>query len=354
MKAIMSKPLQTLGPRETVKQTGLSSLSRIVTLTPAPAIDRVYFLDRMVEGHVNRATRVETYLAGKGINVARALSLAGNVATAVVPINAEDLELAEGSESVRKKVFRTVEVTAPTRVNAIIVDTDGATTNFNESAAPLSTAKWQQLCAATLHEVERVKADWLVLGGSLPADTTTGREVDPGDLFRAARRAGASTCLDTSGETLRAWASSANPVDLVKPNKEELADITGTQLRTMRDVVYAANLLRKRGVRTVLASLGSDGLVEVNEHEVLWARGPSAKVLNTTGAGDAALAGYLSALPHASAAPFTHEVVREALARAVAWGALAVQEPTTILPRVVFSPEGISVSAPDPDYLLSR
>jgi 1-phosphofructokinase len=308
----------------------------------------------MVEGHVNRATRVETYLAGKGINVARNLSLAGNLATAVVPINAEDLELAEGSESMRNKVFRVVDVTAPTRVNAIIVDTDGATTNFNESAAPLSPEKWQQLCEATLHEIDRVKADWLVLGGSLPVDISTGREVDPGELFRTAHRAGVATCLDTSGETLKAWTSPATPVDLVKPNKEELADLTGIQLRTMRDVVFAANLLRRRGIRTVLASLGSDGIVEVNEHEVLWARGPAAKVLNTTGAGDAALAGYLSALPHASAAPYTQEVVCEALARAVAWGALAVQEPTTILPRVVFSPAGLTVSAPDPDYVLSR
>ena len=350
----MSKPLQALSPLGTVSRSVPSTLSRIVTLTPAPAIDRVYFLDRIVEGHVNRATKVETYLAGKGINVARALSLAGNVATAVVPINAEDLELAEGNESVRNKVFKTVDVTAPTRVNAIIVDTEGATTNFNEVAAPLSGEKWFELCVSTLHEVQRVQADWLVLGGSLPEDMSTGREVDPGDLFRSAHRAGVSTCLDTSGETLRAWASAATPVDLVKPNKEELADITGTQLRTMRDVVFAANLLRKRGVRTVLASLGSDGLVEVNQHEVLWARGPSAKVLNTTGAGDAALAGYLSALPHASAAPYPREVVCEALARAVAWGALAVQEPTTILPKVVLAPAGVTVSAPDPDYILSR
>ncbi len=354
MTSIMSKPLQTLSPLKTVQQRVPAGLSRIVTLTPAPAIDRVYFLDRMVEGHVNRATRVETYLAGKGINVARALSLAGNVATAVVPINDEDLELAEGSESVRNKVFKTVGVTAATRVNAIIVDTDGATTNFNENAAPLTAEKWQQLCDATLDEVKRVQADWLVLGGSLPVDSSTGHEVDPGRLFRTAHQQGVSTCLDTSGETLKAWASSATPVDLVKPNREELAEITGTALRTMRDVVFAANVLRQRGIRTVLASLGSDGLVAVSEHGVLWARGPSARVLNTTGAGDAALAGYLSALPHSTAAPYSTEVVCEALARAVAWGALAVQEATTILPRVVFSPAGISVSAPDPDYVLSR
>ncbi|GAP53657.1 hypothetical protein AHiyo6_02220 [Arthrobacter sp. Hiyo6] len=106
----------------------------------------------------------------------------------MVPINAEDLELAEGSESVRNKVFKTVDVTAPTRVNAIIVDTEGATTNFNESATPLSGEKWHELCASTLHEVQRVQADWLVLGGSLPEDLSTGREVDPGDLFRSAHR----------------------------------------------------------------------------------------------------------------------------------------------------------------------
>jgi 1-phosphofructokinase len=128
---------------------------------------------------------------------------------------------------------------------------------------------------------------------------------------------------------------------------------TKMRIRTLGEVEKAAGILRSRGVRTVLASLGADGILEVSEAGSLWARGPSARVLNTTGAGDAALAGYLSALPHKSRQPHDRAVSIEALKRAASWGSLAVQQATTILPRVETNTSEITIMAPDPDFVLS-
>jgi 1-phosphofructokinase len=327
--------------------------SRVVTLTPAPAIDRVYFLDRLQEGQVNRASRVESYLAGKGVNVARALQLSGNPTSAVIPINSADFEVGVDQGLKAQQLFKAVSVPGSIRVNAIVVDIEGATTNFNESAAPLTGDEWSRLCELTLHESWRLQADWLVLGGSLPLNSSTGREVDPQPLFNAAKAADIFVCLDTAGTALQTWAHADSPLDLIKPNVAELAEVTGTRLRTLRDVEKAARILRQRGVRTVLASLGADGILEVSQAGSLWARGPSARVLNTTGAGDAALAGYLSALPHKSRHPHDRSISTEALKRAVSWGSLAVQQATTILPRIETNSSGITITTPDPDFVLS-
>ena len=65
----------------------------IVTLTPAPTLDRTYFVHNLQSGGVNRADDVREELAGKGINVTRALHLAGIEAKGVVPIGNSDLKL---------------------------------------------------------------------------------------------------------------------------------------------------------------------------------------------------------------------------------------------------------------------
>jgi len=323
-----------------------SPLARVVTLTPAPAIDRVYFLGQVEPGHVNRASTVETYLAGNGINVSRALHLAGNPTLAVLPINSEDLKKARTANPASLLSYRQLTIEAPTRINAIAVDSNGVTTNFNENAAPLSGSEWTRLCQLVARSIREIKSDWLVLGGSIPLNGDTGGALDLNELVLAAQDAGASVCFDTPGAVLKHWVETAGPLDLIKPNASELSSITGMQLENLGDVVAAAEWLRERGVGTVLASLGPDGIIHVGKHGALWARGPAARVLNTTGAGDACLAGFLSALPHGTRVPHSNDVLRSALGRAVSWGSLAVQQATTILPMVPV-PSGVLVTEPD-------
>jgi len=291
-----------------------------------------------------------TYFSGKGVNVTRALGLASGITRTVVPIGAEDALPADASES-DHGVIVTVTVPGATRRNTIVVNGAGSTTNINAQPNPVSAENWRRLGDATLECIRDIAATWLVIAGSLPRDIETGRLFDLRGLIRAAQDAGVRIGLDMSGSQLEHVVNSEVTIDLVKPNRDELSDLVGRALVTVGDVYDAAQELRTRGVESVLTSLGSDGILLVDGGGALWAQAPLTVVVNTTGAGDASLAGYLSAIdrdPENS----VEECRRAALRRAVEWGTLAVQQPTTILPEIREVP-GVRLVEFDPSHLLS-
>jgi len=161
---------------------------------------------------------------------------------------------------------------------------------------------------------------------------------------RAARAAGLRVAVDTSGSTLSAVLS-ATP-QLVKPNAHELAEVTGRLIRTIGDVTAAAELLRAKGLDTVLVSLGRDGAVLVDGNSALHGRAAAVTAINTVGAGDAFLAGYLAADANAS-------TPADRLACALQWGATAVQQHGTLLSRADDRIR-VSIAAPDPSVALSE
>ena len=52
-------------------------MTAVVSLTPAPVIDRTYLVDEFDAGKVNRASELREFLSGKGLNVSRTLREAG-------------------------------------------------------------------------------------------------------------------------------------------------------------------------------------------------------------------------------------------------------------------------------------
>ena len=83
---------------------------------------------------------------------------------------------------------------------------------------------------------------------------------------------GTRVAVDTSGPALLAVVA-AGP-SLVKPNRDELAEATGLRLTTIADVIEAAIQLRDLGARAVLASLGADGAVLVDDDGAIHGRTP--------------------------------------------------------------------------------
>jgi 1-phosphofructokinase len=293
----------------------------IVTVTANPSVDRTVEVDRLEAGGVMRARASRVDAGGKGVNVARALAAHGHRAVAVVVAGGAEgshlLSLLSGPAIPAALEVRPVIVAGSIRSNVTIVDAAGTTTKLNESGPTLSPDELAELAGTTAHAAAANSAEWVVLSGSLPpgvpATWYAGQVADLAPI-------GVRVAVDTSGEAL-AEAASAGP-DLIKPNREELAELTGRHVDGPAEAAAAARLLLDKGVKAVLVSLGSDGAVLVDDDGAWHASAPVLNPRSSVGAGDALLAGFLA----------SGGTGRRALAEAVAWGSAAVTLPGSRMP----------------------
>ncbi|SDH91903.1 1-phosphofructokinase [Actinokineospora alba] len=287
----------------------------IVTVTANPSVDRTIEIDSLQRGAVLRTRSALLDAGGKGVNVARALAANGVAATAVLPTGgAEGVQLTALLATAGITVVE-VPIAGAVRSNITIAEADGTTTKLNEPGPRLDAAERARLVAATLDAAEG--ADWVVLCGSLPP----GLPADfYADLTLRLRERGARVAVDTSGDALRA--AVAGRPDLVKPNREELADLVGHEVRTLGDALSAAREVLDQGVATVVASVGAEGALLVTADGAWHAHSTFVEPRSTVGAGDALLAGFLAA----------GHLGPDALADAVAWGAAAAALPGSRMP----------------------
>ena len=323
-------------------------MSGVITLTPAPVLDRTYLVPSMQPGKVNRAVEVHEYMSGKGLNGARTLHLARVQVASVMPIGRDDEHLL--FRTPYPHILRIVPILGRVRVNTAVVEDGGRTTNINQSALPVSGADWQRVCDLTVEQIIETDADWLTVSGVHPFDADSGDHVSMIDLFERVKQAGARVALYTCGLPLERLTRSGL-VDLIKPNADELAALVGHHIPTVGAALDAAHELNALGVEVALVSLGEDGAIAVAADEVRWGRATAARVVNTTGAGDATLAGFLA---HSirdedrSADGRPPLDLASAIGSACSWGALAVSLPTTLIGSLADAPQA-EVGEPDLD-----
>ena len=286
----------------------------IVTVTLNPSIDRTLRVDGLKRGGVNRVELVRLDAGGKGVNVSRALAAYG------CPTHAIFVSAALGGEWMSAELDKAaishtaVPADGITRSNITLVDADGTVTKLNEPGVTLTPDVLNAVESAL--EAIDLKGQWVVFAGRLNpgADESTYAE-----LVSFCKARGAKVVLDASGKSLD-LALPAGP-DLIKPNQHELGGIVGRTLKTVGDVVTAAQEVRALGVGTVLCSLGKDGALLISEAGVVHVE-PAAEVIGTpVGAGDILLATYLAGVDSDAA-----------LAGAVRWSAASVALPGTAIP----------------------
>jgi 1-phosphofructokinase len=287
----------------------------IVTLTLNPSVDRTVEVETLARGEVMRALGVRVDPGGKGINVSRALAANGFPTRAVVTLGGVEGEHLAALLRETGIEIVPVRIRGAIRSNITVVEPDGTTTKFNEPGAELNADELAAVVVAVRAAAE--SADWLVVSGSLPPGAPAHVYAD---LVRSLAGSGTCVAVDTSGPALEAVLS-AEPA-LVKPNRDELSAVTGRQLLSIADVVEAACRLRDLGAQVVLASLGADGAVLVDDSGAVHGWTPAVLPLSSVGAGDAMLAGFLAA----------GGAGREALIEGLAWGAAAVLQPGSGMP----------------------
>ncbi|MDR7329512.1 1-phosphofructokinase family hexose kinase [Corynebacterium guangdongense] len=307
----------------------------ITTLTPNPSIDQTMALsEELHRGRVHRPHEVTRTAGGKGINVTRAIALAGRSSVAVFPAPANDPFIALALESGFR--FHNVDVHDLVRICMTVTEPDGTTTKFNGPGARLSANEADLLVQDFL--ISSYNASSVVLAGSLPPGLDMDWYSTVIEQVRA-QRPEIFIAVDTSGEAL--WetvhGSATGTPDLIKPNSAELATLVGSDWSgddmeaaaaegDFAPVVAATAALRDQGISQVLVTLGGAGALLATE-EGSWHASLSepVTVVSTVGAGDAALAGYLMALHSRRSLPV-------ALAQSVAYGTAAISLPGTQMP----------------------
>jgi 1-phosphofructokinase len=311
----------------------------IVTVTPNPSIDRTVTLGTpLTRGAVHRVTSATSEPGGKGVNVARALSLAAVDAVALLP--AADSDPIVAALHATAVPFRLVSATGPVRTNLAITESDGTTTKLNEPGALLDPMGRDALTRAVFDAAQT--ASWVVLSGSLPPGLPDDWYAEVVGMLAALP---CRVAVDTSERPLAALAEAfgRHAPDLIKPNAEELASLVGAsgeELETAaaqgnpEPVASAARKLIGDGVRTVLVTLGAAGAVLVDRTGSWMATPPPITPRSTVGAGDSSLAGYLRAEVGGAEPP-------QRLQMAVAYGSAAAALPGSALP----SPSQVELKA---------
>ncbi|MFG1670153.1 1-phosphofructokinase family hexose kinase [Streptomyces sp. Y7] len=258
----------------------------ILTVTLNTALDITYRVRALRPHASHRVSEVTERPGGKGLNVARVLAALGHEVTVTgFTGGATGRVVQERLAGVPGVVDALLPVSGATRRTIAVVDElTGDTTQLNEPGPTVAPAEW--IAFQEAYEDLLTSASAVALCGSLPPGVPVGAYAG---LVRSAKAADVPVLLDTSGEALRRGVA-ARP-DIIKPNADELAELTGSHepLRATQDA-------RRRGARAVVASLGETGLLALTP-EGRWQATPPGRLHgNPTGAGDAAVAGLLSGL----------------------------------------------------------
>lgn len=261
---------------------------KIATVTLNPAIDRTVSIPNFKAGQVNRVEREQSDAGGKGVNVASVLADYGFSMVVTGFLGTENSYIFEQLFAKKKIGDRFVRIAGRTRTGIKIIDEiHQETTDLNFPGQAPTPADVESL----FQIVEELAAacPWFVLAGSIPAGVSSSIYRDLVEIIRAKGRA---VALDTSGESLH-QALSAMPT-LIKPNLDELRELTGQPLDTQVKVVEAAQRLLHQGIQTAVISMGAQGAIFVEADEVVWAQPPKVAVVSTVGAGDAMVSGMVA------------------------------------------------------------
>lgn len=259
----------------------------IYTVTFNPAIDYVVRLDKPLQpGAVNRAAGEDCVLGGKGINVSGVLAQLGCQSVALGFVAGETgawLERGLAAQGLHTDFIHLSD--GMTRINVKIKG--GQETELN-GAGPAIPPQAMQALAEKLDALQ--PQDVLVLAGSIPASL-------PADTYEKIlarlQGHGVRTVVDAAG-TLLARVLPYAPF-LIKPNHHELAELAGHTLHGDEEITQAARELQQRGARNVLVSMAGDGALLLDETGAVHRIGtPHGTVINSVGAGDSMLAGFLA------------------------------------------------------------
>ena len=249
-------------------------------------MDRNILVDRLVfEDRAYIQSRTDS-AGGRGINASRVLHCFGAKTLAIVTsggANGERLQKLAAKSGFPVKV---VPIKNEIRVNLTITDRQGLAVKLNELGPSISMEELTRVEKTV--ESRLVSASWLMLCGSIPPGVSPDFYTK---LIRMARERKVKTLLDTDGEALLHGVEAGPTV--VTPNQPEAERLLNRGLITRAQFMEAVTRIKAMGAESVLLSLGSRGVIAVNEHQLLEVIPPRIEAVSPICAGDALAAAFV-------------------------------------------------------------
>ncbi|CAH0307136.1 Tagatose-6-phosphate kinase [Peribacillus simplex] len=255
----------------------------IYTVTLNPSIDYLVEVESFQMGKVNRTSYDAKFPGGKGINVSRVLKRLGNSTTALGFIGGQTGEFVKRFLRQEEIFTDFTEIAGDTRINIKLKT--GMETEINSQGPVVSKGNYQQLFS----QIEQLNNnDILILSGSIPSSV-------PSDVYETMARScshnGIKVVVDTSGKGLMNVLP--HQPFLIKPNHHELGELFSTEIRTVDDAREYGSKLVEAGAQNVIVSMAGQGAVLCSGGESYSANVPKGNVINSVGAGDSMVAGFI-------------------------------------------------------------
>ena len=266
-------------------------LGKFICIGLNPSFDLTLSVDELSDDAVNRATSEYREAAGVATNIARDLTRL-RLPASVVGIAGENNLREYMGELCRENIpshFIKVPGNIRENITLLVGERDVKTIKINR-AGPKCTASALAELRGYFNTVAS-EGDTVIFGGSCPPGSTPEAYAS---LMEYVSTLGMRVVVDT--DVLRADHYFRIKPWLIKPNEHELEKICSTKFENDDDMIAACKSLVTGGVDVVLLTRGDKGLISVTRNQVV--RVPAKPVkgrINTVGAGDAALSGYLCA-----------------------------------------------------------
>lgn len=266
----------------------------IYTLTFNPALDYTTQVENFKIGKINR-TKTENILAGgKGLNVSivlKRLEIENTAISFVAGFTGKELERKIKEYNIKTDFIETNR--GYTRINVKISSLEKnsliqeSETALNGNGPEITENDIEKL----LQKIQNINSnDIVILSGNIPKCINENiYEIICKELYEK----NVKFVVDASQKLLMNCLK-YKPF-FIKPNKEELEETFNTKIETKEEIIIYAQKLQEKGAQNVLISLGGDGAILLTEkNEVYYSNTPKGQVVNTVGAGDSMVAGFIA------------------------------------------------------------
>ncbi|KLI16278.1 1-phosphofructokinase [Brachyspira hyodysenteriae] len=257
----------------------------IYTLTLNPAVDYYMDMNKFEEGELNKVNNSYTLAGGKGINVSKVLKNFGIESIALGFCGGFTGEYIKTDLNKYGIKDNFISLAQNTRIN-VKIKTEKKETEIMGKSPKILPENIDEL----LSIIDNIQDnDILVLSGSVPSSV---KEDIYKDIIQKTKSKNNVKIILDSRENAFKIAVKEN-VFLTKPNRKELSEYFGRDIRTVYDIITYAKQLVEDGSENVIVSLGKDGSALVNKDGSYIGNAPDGKLISSVGAGDAMVAGIV-------------------------------------------------------------